>query len=90
MGSPGRDGTAKAVRATRQSGHYPPGMADAEPAVIKALRRETPRRILRRLMGAGEPGLEFADARAGGRAGGGKAPSTAPVCLPQLVSRGPS
>lgn len=87
-----QSGTARPRRSARRaSPHYPPGMADAEPAVIKALRRETPRRILRRLMGADEPGIEFADAREGGReGGGGKAPSTVPACLPQLVSGGPS
>lgn len=79
-----RDGAVKAVRATRQSRYYPPGMPDDESAVIKALRRKTPRRILRCLMEAGERGLEFSEIPC--RAG--KAPSTVSVCLSQLVGEG--
>ena len=60
---------------------YPPGVS-AESAVIKALRREAPRRILHCLMVAGpRAGLEFSHISE--RVG--KAPSTVSVCLSQLV-----
>lgn len=78
------DGSVRAVRAARQSRYCPPGMPDGESAVIKALRRETPRRILRRLMEAGWRGLEFSEMP--GRAG--RALSTVSACLSQLVGEG--
>ena len=80
-----RDGSVRAVRTTRQARYYPPGVSAPESAVIKALRRETPRRILHCLMVAGpRAGLEFSHISE--RVG--KAPSTVSVCLSQLVSDG--
>lgn len=77
-----RGGAVKAVRGPRQARFFPPGVTDEEAAVIRALRKETPRSLLLAL--AERDGSDFAWLVRRAK----KSPSTVSLHLSRLVSAG--
>lgn len=78
-----RSGAVRAIRGPRQTRFYPPGIPGADHAIIKNLRRSTPRRILRSLM-LNPGGLEFSRIVQQSS----RAPSTVSLYLTQLAAEG--